>query len=256
MPIVDKYAPGSFCWSELVTTDADAAKKFYGSLFGWTCNEFPMGEMGTYHMMQIDGRDVCAMYTMGPQMQGVPPHWNTYVSVDNVDEAVARAERLGAKAMMPPMDVFEHGRMAMLTDPSGAAFALWQPKQHIGAGLRGGHGATCWNELITTDANAVKAFYTELFGWKLKESPEYNEITNADATYPQGGIMPKRPDMGPMPSTWMVYFQTDALDGSIEKARTLGATLLMGPMDVPSMGRFAVLKDPQGAVFQLYEGKH
>jgi predicted enzyme related to lactoylglutathione lyase len=256
MANVDKYAAGAFCWAELATTDAAGAKKFYTSLFGWTDTEHSMGEMGTYHMMKLGDRDAGAMYQMGPDMKGVPPHWITYVSVTNVDETVKKAESLGGKSMMPAMDVFSYGRCAFLTDPTGAAFAVWQPRDHIGAGVRGGHAATCWNELITTDVAAAKKFYTSLFGWKLKESPEYNEITNSDAPYPQGGIMQMKPEMGPMPSHWSVYFQSDDLDATVERAKSLGANLVMGPMEIPNTGRFAVLSDPQGAFFCLYQGQH
>jgi uncharacterized protein len=259
MAEVNEYAPGAFCWAELVTTDAEAAKKFYGDLFGWTSNDVDMGPgMGKYHMMQLGGRDVGAMFKAGPEMQGVPPHWGTYVSVKSVDEAAKKAESLGGKLMMPPMDVFDSGRMTHVTDPTGAVIALWEPKKHHGAGVRGGEGTTCWNELLTTDVEAAKKFYTGLFGWQLKESPDYNEITNPGAPYPQGGIMQIRPDMGPMPSHWGVYFQTanDGLDRTIEKAKTLGGKLVMGPMAIGGVGKFAVMSDPQGAFFNLYQGQH
>jgi uncharacterized protein len=255
MANVDVYAPGAFCWAELATSDGEGAKQFYTSLLGWKSNDIPMGEMGTYHMMQLEGRDVGAMFQMGPDMKGIPPHWITYVSVADVDAAVKRAESLGAKTLVPAMDVFDYGRTAQLADPTGASFALWQPKKHIGAGVRGGRGTTCWNELVTSDIARAKAFYGELFGWKLKESPEYNEITNGDAPYPQGGLMQLRPEMGPMPSHWSVYFQVDSVDGEVERAKGLGATLLAGPMDIPNAGRFAVMKDPQGAAFQFFEGQ-
>lgn len=257
MANVNTYAPGEFCWAELATTDDEAAQRFYSSLFGWTASEYPMGEgMGVYRMMKLGGRDVAAMFKLGPQMAGAPPHWTTFVSVKNVDETVQRAQAMGAKVVMPPMDAFEFGRCAFVADPTGAIFAVWQPNKHHGAGVRGGNATTCWNELLTTDAAAAKRFYVELFGWKLKESPEYNEITNGAAPAPQGGIMQIRPEMGGMPSNWSVYFQVDSIDGAIEKAKSLGANLIMGPQQIAGTGRFAVMQDPQGAFFNLYEGRH
>src|SRR5262245_25482647 len=148
MANIDKYEAGAFCWAELATSDDEGAKKFYTNLFGWDAQGNPMGEMGTYYMMRLGGREVCAMYKLGPQMKGVPPHWMTYISVENVDATVKKAESLGAKVMNPAMDVYDFGRMAVLSDPTGATFSLWQPKQHPGATVRGGNGTTCWNELI------------------------------------------------------------------------------------------------------------
>src|SRR5262249_22750811 len=143
---------------------------FYGGLFGWTASDSPMGPDAFYTMFQLRGRNVGAAYKLGPDQakQGGPPHWGTYVGVANGDEKAAKAKRLGGTALAEPVDVAEHGRMAVLSDPTGAAISLWQPKQHQGVGVGGEVGAFCWSELLTRDTAAATKFYTALFGWKTK----------------------------------------------------------------------------------------
>lgn len=144
-----QYTPGTFCWSELSTTDQDAAKAFYGALFGWSAVDFPMGESDVYSMMQVDGHDVAAIAKQ-PQQQaaaGVPSLWNSYVSVLSADATAERAKELGAAVHAPPFDVMEAGRMAVIQDPQGAYFMLWEPRGHFGAALVNAPGALVWNEL-------------------------------------------------------------------------------------------------------------
>jgi hypothetical protein len=127
-----KHDPGTFCWVELATSDGAAAKKFYTSLFGWTVDDVPGGG-GIYTMLQKNGKDAGALYQLGPEQQGVPPHWNSYVCVQSADGTAAVAKKLGGNIIMEPFDIMEHGRMAVVQDPTGAVFSLWQPKGHIGA---------------------------------------------------------------------------------------------------------------------------
>lgn len=127
------HEPGTFCWVELGTSDGAAAKKFYTTLFGWTVNEYPMGEGGTYTMLLKDGKEAGALYPLGPEQKGVPPHWGSYVAVESADDAAARARKLGATVILEPFDVMQHGRMAVVQDPTGAVFSLWQPNEHRGA---------------------------------------------------------------------------------------------------------------------------
>src|ERR1700704_20276 len=129
------HTPGTFSWPELATTDQKAAVEFYRALFGWDLNEQPMGPTETYSMFQVRGREVGAAYTMRPEekQSGAPPHWNSYVTVANVDETVKHAQELGAKVFAPPFDVMDAGRMAVLQDPTGAVFQVWQAKKSIGA---------------------------------------------------------------------------------------------------------------------------
>ncbi len=136
MPIHTKYDHGTFSWVDLGTTDAESAKKFYGGLFGWTFDDQPAGPGMTYSMAKLNGQTACALYTMGKEMAGIPPHWLSYVTVDDADAMAKKATANGGKVMKEPFDVMTHGRMAVLTDPSGASLAIWQPKDNIGAGMK------------------------------------------------------------------------------------------------------------------------
>jgi predicted enzyme related to lactoylglutathione lyase len=191
-------------------------------------------------------------------MQGVPPHWGAYVSVASADEAAAKAASLGGTVIVPPFDVFDFGRMAVLQDPAGATFSVWEPKSHIGVTRINEPGALCWTELATRDVEGAERFYTSLFGWGLKKSAgggmEYTELLNEGV--PIGGMM-KMGDQYPpgVPPHWLTYFAVDDCDASASKAASLGGTTLVGPMDIPNTGRFAVVQDPQGAVFAVYKPK-
>ena len=135
MPEISSYKDGQFCWVDLTTTDPKAARSFYTSLFGWSVNDMPMGDQGVYSMLQINGKDVAALAGMRDEekKQGIPPHWNNYVSVSNADAAAKQAKSLGGNVIAGPFDVMDAGRMAFIADPQGAVFAVWQPKRHIGA---------------------------------------------------------------------------------------------------------------------------
>jgi predicted enzyme related to lactoylglutathione lyase len=253
------HPPGTFCWPELATTDQKAAVTFYRALFGWELNEQPMGPGETYSLFQMRGKDVGAAYTMRPEerQQNIPPHWNAYVSVANADETVNRAKELGAKVFAPPFDVMDAGRMAVLQDPTGAVFQVWQPKKHIGVKIAREPGALTWTELATNDTGAAKKFYTSLFGWKEKTSTgggmTYTEFSVGDT--PQGGMMEINEQMKSMhvPPNWLNYFQVADCDATANKAKELGAKLLVPPQDIPNTGRFSVIQDPQGAVFAIYK---
>jgi predicted enzyme related to lactoylglutathione lyase len=252
------HTPGTFSWVELATTDQKAGVAFYRALFGWDINDVPMGPDATYSMFLLRGKEVAAASTMQPEERkaGVPPHWNMYVTVANADEAVKRAEGLGAKVLAPSFDVMDVGRMAVVQDPTGAVFEIWQARAHIGAKILNEPGALCWSELTTRDTKAARAFYTKLFGWTAKDSSpdsgmEYTEFNNNGQT--GVGMMPMPAQMpAAVPSYWMPYFQVANCDGSVARAKELGATLMVGPHDIPKTGRFAILKDPQGAMFAVF----
>jgi len=259
MPDVDSLPPGSFSWPELSTSDQKNGVAFYRALFGWDVNEMPMGPGETYSMFQMRGREVGAAAGMRPaeRQHGVPPHWNTYVTVANADDAAKRAEALGGKVLAPPFDVMDAGRMAVLQDPTGAVFQVWQPKQHVGTRIQREPGALCWTELVTGDTRAAERFYTQLFGWAAKRGgagqDEYTEFSVNGV--PSGGMMAIRPEWGPMPANWTPYFQVADCDASVAKAKGLGAQVGMPPTDLPNVGRFAMLADPQGARFALFQPK-
>jgi predicted enzyme related to lactoylglutathione lyase len=244
MSIVEKYEPGMFCWIELATSDAAAAKTFYTSLFGWAANDMPIPD-GVYTMLKKNGHDLGALY----QTKEIPPNWATYVAVANADESAKKAGELGATIVAPPFDVMDIGRMSFLADPQGATFAIWQAKKHIGATIRDEPNTLCWNELMTSDIDGARDFYKSLFGWNLKVSAEYTEVHVGER--PAGGMMQMPNDMRGMPSSWSPYFAVDDCDAIVAKAKSLDAQVYVPPTDMASIGRFAVLADPQGAAFDV-----
>ncbi len=250
------YAPGTFCWSDLATTDQPAAKAFYGALLGWEAEDMPMEEGVFYSMMRLGGRSVAAIAPQ-PQQQrdaGVPPAWQSYVSVQDADAVAERAKELGGNVHAPAFDVMQAGRMAVIQDPQGAYFMLWQPREHFGAALVNAPGALVWNELASPDLDGSSAFYGGLFGWTIapfEASPmPYLSIRNGDAN--NGGIRELAPPGAP--PHWLVYFGVEDIDAGVAKVQELGGTTLVGPQDI-QIARIAVLQDPQGAVFALYAGE-
>jgi len=251
MPEVNGHEPGSHCWTELATTDPAAAKEFYTGLFGWTAEDTPAGPDMVYTMLRLRGLEVGALYPQDKveREHHVPPHWNVYIAVKSADGTAARAKELGGKVLMEPFDVMEHGRMAVLQDPTGGTICAWEARKHTGARIVREPGATCWCELYTTDTTKAGPFYAQLFDWTLKESPGYTEFHRAGAGI--GGMMQIGPDWGPVPSHWMPYFQVAELDASAEKGKSLGGTFRIPPRDIPEVGRFSILLDPQGAAFAI-----
>jgi len=257
MPQIDKHAPGTFCWVELATTDQEAAKQFYGSLFGWSVVDYPMGPSDVYSMFKLDGRDAAAGYTMreAERAQSVPPHWNLYVAVEDADATAARAVELGGKLPAGVFDVYTNGRMCVVIDPTGAPFCLWQPKQTQGIGVMGENNSYVWADLITGDRLGAKQFYEQLFGWKMTPGHGKDESTYLHITANEKGIAGIQPDVMRKPGVpphWMPYFMVADIDGSTAKAKDLGATAYAPPMNVGESLRIAVLADPQGAVFSLF----
>jgi uncharacterized protein len=245
MPTISAHAPGSFCWIELATTDVSAARAFYTGLFGWEIHEMPIGENDVYTIFRKEGRDVGAMHG---HTAGAPPNWLSYIAVDNVDDFVPRATAAGGSVLAPPMDVFDAGRMAVLLDNQGAAFAVWQAQNHIGVGVRDEPQTLCWNELNARDLDAAKRFYPPLFGWRMKESDEYTEWHLGENAV--GGLFPTKapPEV---PSFWMPYFAVEDCDATTAKAGSLGGEAHVANMDIEKVGRFSVISDPQGAMFAV-----
>jgi len=252
------YPPGTFCWVDLATSDAEAAKAFYTELFGWTAIDIPTGETGVYTMLQQEGKDVCALYQMDAAMeqQGIPPHWLSYVSVASADDSSDRVKQLGGTVLQPPFEVMDAGRMALVRDPTGAIFALWQPRQHPGATLVNVPVSLGWNELQTKDPSTAIQFYTDLFGWtahtsKAATGGDYTEFKNGDR--PAAGLIETQPAWGEVPPNWVIYFVVANCDATIAQAVSLGASLGMPPLEIEDVGRFALLQDPQGACFTVIQ---
>ena len=251
------HTPGTFSWVDLSTSDPVDAKRFYGGLFGWTFDDLPVGDGIVYTMCRVDGKSVCAISGQAEQerSQGIPPHWNNYVTVEDVDASTAKAKELGANVIVEPFDVMDVGRMSVIADPTGAVLSLWEARTSIGAELVNVPGALTWNELATNDVERAKEFYGGLLGWRLEDMEgggmTYTMIHNGDR--PNGGIRPQSELEAGVPPNWLAYFAAERVDDSIAKAGELGGRVLVEPVTVPA-GRFAAIGDPQGAVFAVFEG--
>ena len=247
------YPHGTFSWIDLATTDAAGAKAFYMRLFGWEYEDMPAGEGQIYSMCKLDGASVAAL---SEQDTGeAPPHWNSYITVDDVDAIAPRVVELGGTVVAEPFDVFDAGRMAVISDPTGAFVALWQTKENIGAELVNVHGALTWNDLSTNDADAARSFYSELLGWtfqQVSEEPPYWVIKNGDRS--NGGMRVLTEEEAHFPPHWLPYFAVDSTDTIVSAATDAGGSVMVAPFDLPT-GRFAVLGDPQGAAFAVAEGE-
>jgi len=256
MPNIEKHTLGSFCWIELATTDQNAAKTFYGKLFGWEASDMPIGLKDFYSTFKLGGRDVAAAYTLREEQRaaGVPPHWMLYVAVESADDTAKRADKLGGRVCMDAFDVFEFGRMAVIQDPTGAMFPVWQPKRHTGTGLRGEKGTLCWADLSTPDPDAATRFYSQLFGWKLekgeKDPSGYLHIRNGDQFI--GGLPPTQHRNPKTPPHWLAYFEIANCDSTTATAKQLGARTYLDPMTMENVGRWSVLADPQEAIFAAF----
>ena len=252
MAEVTRHEPGQFCWPELAARDQAAAKAFYSSVFGWTADDRIIGPGLVYTTLKLGGLEVGAISAQGKEeaARGVPPHWKVHVAVASADEAAARARRLGGTVLAAPLDVMDAGRMAVVQDPSGAVVCLWQARRHSGARVVDEPGAMSWCELATTDPGKAGPFHAELFGWRLKPSGgDYTEFQRGERSI--GGMMAITPEWGEVPSHWLTYFAVAECDGTANKALKLGARARVPPRDIPNVGRFAVLVDPQGAHFAI-----
>jgi hypothetical protein len=255
------HTPGSFCWFELGTTDQNAAKKFYPAIFGWDVNDTPMGPEEVYTTFKIKGLDASAAYTLRPDQraQGVPAHWMPYVTVKSADDAASKAQSLGGKMHAPPFDVMDHGRMSVLQDPTGGMFCVWQPIKHVGTGVTQEDGTAVWADLSTPDQAKAGKFYSDLFGWKMVSGEsmkpaapgEYFHIVNGKDMI--GGIQPADHRPAGVPAHWLLYYQVSDCDGTIAKTKSLGGRVIQPAMTMGDVRKFAVLSDPQGAVFALVQ---
>jgi uncharacterized protein len=254
MPQRTSYDQGTPSWVDLQTPDPDAAKSFYTALFGWTYDDQPIPEGGVYSMAMMGKEQVAAMAQQPPEMAtaGAPAFWNTYLAVDDVDAAVAKAEGAGGKTLMPAMDVMDAGRVGFVADAGGAAVGLWQAKEHIGATLVNEPGTIVWNELVTEDPVAAEPFYREVVGlttttMEMGDQP-YTLWVAGDAQV--GGLM--APQTPGTPNHWHVYFEVEDTDKAIETAQEQSGRVVAGPFDTP-VGRIASLADPQGGVFSVLQ---
>jgi predicted enzyme related to lactoylglutathione lyase len=271
MPERDGYIPGVPCWIDTSQPDPDAACSFYGGLFGWEFEDaMPPGSPGKYFMARIRGGDVAAVGSI-PEGAPAAAMWNSYIWVDNADETAAKARDAGGEVAMAPFDVLDAGRMAVLTDPEGATFCVWQPQNHKGAKVVNEHGALNFNTLATRDPASAEAFYGAVFGWKtltipagvmwtlpgygdhLEEKTPGLRARMAQMGAPDGFIdvvAALRPIAAGDSEIahWGVTFGVDDVAAIAAKAHELGGEVVRGPVDAP-WARLAVIRDPQGATF-------
>ena len=269
----DGYIPGVPCWIDTSQPDPEAAVAFYGGLFGWDFEDaMPPGSAGKYFIARLRGGDVAAV---GSQAEGGPPMavWNTYIWVESADEAASRVQDAGGRVVVEPFDVMEAGRMAVFTDPEGAAFCVWQAKQHKGAQIVNEPSSLNFNGLNTRDAGAAKSFYGSLFGWEplglqggaeMWRLPGYGAFLEksdpglrermAQSGAPKGfedvvaTLNPITDDQPDVPAHWSVTFAVDDADATAARAVELGGQVVVPPFDAPWV-RMTVITDPQGATF-------
>jgi hypothetical protein len=238
------------CWADVSATDVRASGAFYAAVLGWSVPE-PEEQWGGYVTAEADGR---AAAGIGPLDAGSSASWTVYLATDDVDATVARAAEHGGTVLAPVMDVGPLGRMAVLADPSGAAFGLWQAGTMIGAGVVNEPGGLVWEDLRSTDPDAARAFYGALFSYRydVLEMAGHDYATFQLPSEPHvlggtGGLM-GLPDG--TPSHWLVYFQAADTDAAVAAAERAGGTVVTPPMDTP-FGRMACLADPDGATFMV-----
>jgi uncharacterized protein len=268
----DRYIPGVPCWIDTNQPDAEAAVAFYGGLFGWEIEDaMPPGSEGHYFMARIRGGDVAGI---SPVPEGAPPiaRWDTYIWVQSADETAAKVLDAGGKVVTEPMDVMDAGRTAVVSDPEGAVFCLWEPKRHRGATIVNEAGSVNFNNMNTHDVDAAKAFYGAVFGWgtmsmgggaeawTLPGYGDHLELLNPGTRERMGsmgapgGFIDVVATLNPIPeeqggpANWSVTFAVDDADATARKASELGGQVLAGPFDAPWV-RMAVITDPQGATF-------
>jgi hypothetical protein len=272
MPERDGYIPGVPCWVDTPQPDPEAAVPFYRGLFGWDFeNVMPEGSEGKYFIGRLRGGDVAAV---GSIPEGAPPvaTWNTYVWVASADETATKARNAGGGVVVEPFEVMDAGRMAVLTDPEGAAFCVWEAKGHKGAKVVNEHGSLNFNGLATRDPRGAEAFYAAVFGWRtlalpagvmwtlpgygdhLEERTPGLRKQQAEMGGPEGfidvvaTINPIAGDDAETPAHWSVTFAVDDAEAAAAKASQLGGKVVAGPFDAP-WARLAVITDPQGATF-------
>jgi uncharacterized protein len=253
MPQVKSYPAGTPCWLDLMTSDPEAARTFYGGLFGWDLEVGPP-EATFYTQARIGGLPVAGL-SGERKPDDIPVAWTTYLATDDVDATVRGIAAAGGTINITPVDVMDQGRMAVATDPQGAVFGLWQAGRHFGSALVNEPGTVCWNELMTPDLGATRRFYSAVFGYDWDDvdtgegGPPY--ATFAVGGRPVGGAMQLDPQQASgTPPSWMADFAVADADATVDKARELGGGVSVPATD-SSYGRFAILTDPQGGAFAV-----
>ncbi len=247
------YNHGEFSWVDLSAHDMERTKAFYEPLFGWTSVAQDTSGGPPYSRFEVAGKGVAGLGQMPDEVRsmGIPPSWNSYINVDDIETTVAKAVELGATVSLPTMKVLDAGWLAFVMDPTGGNVGFWQKNMHFGAQLVNEPGGFCWNELATRDIATASDFYCQLFGWRIEKdnnSPSnYHIIYNQDR--PNGAFIGIEESWGEFPPQWLVYFTVNDADATIKKAELLGGKVCGPVMDIPEVGRFAMIADPDGAMF-------
>ncbi|GHF56497.1 VOC family protein [Streptomyces griseosporeus] len=246
---LDRPVTGGPCWTELGTSDLDAAKRFYTTVFGWRPETDPRQEAGGYTVAHLGDAAVAALTPLYQETQ--PVAWNVSFAVEDADDAAQLVRAAGGLVLLGPMDVFDVGRFAVATDPTGAVFQLWQERTFPGAGLFNAPGSLGWVELMTREPKQAEAFYTRVFGWSVNASERYTQWGIEGEDF--GGMVVMDDKFPPkVPPHWLPYFAVEDVDIAAADAAGAGGTVLMVPTSVPDGPRIAVLRDPQGAMFGVY----
>lgn len=240
-------------WVDLSSTDPAAARGYYTRLFGWKAEPEADPAAGGYALAKLDGKNVAGIG--GTQDPNGPSAWMVYIGSKDAAATAKKVEAAGGKVVAAPFDVLDSGRMAVFQDPTGAFISVWQPKAMQGADVMYGTGSFAWTELNARGIDKARKFYGDVFGWTVKETPMgegqpmYTEFQHQGDSIAGGmEMMPMVP--AEVPSYWQIYFGVDDVNRSFKKAIELGGKELVEPVDFPG-GRFAILQDPQGAVFGL-----
>jgi predicted enzyme related to lactoylglutathione lyase len=252
----DGYEHGVPCWVAAVHPDPAAAARFYAELFGWETKDLmPPGSGESYTVCRVDGRDVAALVSNGPAPAPPKPMWGTHMWVDSADETTETARAAGGSVIAEPFDSPGGGRVAVIADPAGAAFCLWEPQGRKGAQRVNERSAWAMSLLATPDTETAASFYGELFGWTTES---FGPTTLFRLPGYEGGE-PEQPVSrevvaamigGEAPAHWAVDFWIDDADRAAERTAALGGEVIATPHDVPNFKR-AVLADPQGATFSV-----
>ena len=263
MQEISQHPQGTFSWIDVATTDLDSAKSFYGKIFGWANEDISFEGDVVYTIFQLHGKPVagCGILPQDMQDQGIPPYWSSYIAVDDVDAIAAKAGELGATVVVQPMDIMDNrGRMSIIMDPTGAHIGFWQARAHIGTHYKNIPGTLVMSELSTRDTEKAGQFYRDLIGW----TPKTAEVQNIRA--PEmikhtsflhndqmiASMLPIGKDWGDdVPPHWLPYIQVEDCERTVALVKKIGGSTMFDPVEVPDMGKFSLIRDPQGAMFNI-----
>ena len=241
-------------WADCATTDLDASEKFYAAVFGWIADRATASDGEPYSIQRLEGSMVAGIYELNQEMRdmNVPPHWGTYIEVDDLDATLERVMAEGGAALYGPFEEPDVGKIAIVQDSVGAHLRFWHSRPEHGAEVFNTPGAMTWNELMTKEPAKAAEFYRKVLGVEVETmgEPMPYTVLNVDGR-PVAGILTMTPEMGDVPPSWNVYFASSDVDKTVKDVITAGGTTLREPFDIPGVGRMAVLQDPQGAVFEV-----